>query len=79
MFNGPELFSCESVGSVANFVQFSCRPSQSAVTQDFDRGQLAASHPLSGADETFNVSAEAETDFYSVNSVWRFSNLTRKR
>lgn len=60
VFNGPELFSPESVASVANLVQFRCGPSQSAITQDFDRGQLAASHPLSGADETFTFSAEVE-------------------
>lgn len=47
--NGPELFSSNSAASAANLVQFSSRP---AITQDFDRRQLAASHPLSGADET---------------------------
>lgn len=41
-------------------MQFSCRASQSAITQDADGGQLAAGHPLSGADETFTFSAEAE-------------------
>lgn len=43
VFNGPELLSSEWVASVANLVQFSRRVSQSAVTQDFDRRQLAPS------------------------------------
>lgn len=46
---GPELFSSDSAASVANLEQFSCRP---AITQDFHQRQLAASHPLSGGDET---------------------------
>lgn len=46
-FNGPELLSSESVASEW--------PSRSTLI----RGQLAASHPLSGADETFTFSAVA--------------------